>query len=71
MLRSAVRAASAARAPFATRGLATPVKLPDLPYDFGALAPVISGEIMQVRPARAAPPPPGAASRRDRRLRRV
>lgn len=25
-------------------------KLPDLPYDFGALQPVISGEIMQVRP---------------------
>jgi len=47
MLRTAVRAAS--RAPFAARGLATPVKLPDLPYDFGALAPVISGEIMQVR----------------------
>ncbi|DAZ92991.1 TPA: hypothetical protein N0F65_011488 [Lagenidium giganteum] len=31
----------------ATRGIAT-VKLPDLPYDFGALEPVISGEIMQL-----------------------
>lgn len=30
------------------RGIAT-AKLPDLPYDFGALQPVISGEIMQVR----------------------
>ncbi|TMW61518.1 hypothetical protein Poli38472_012709 [Pythium oligandrum] len=31
----------------ASRGIAT-VKLPDLPYDFGALEPVISGEIMQL-----------------------
>ena len=66
MLRSAVRAASAARAPFATRGLATPVKLPDLPYDFGALAPVISGEIMQARPCAPLPPrraaPAGSAA---------
>lgn len=30
------------------RGIVT-AKLPDLPYDFGALQPVISGEIMQVR----------------------
>ncbi|KAJ0399073.1 hypothetical protein P43SY_008693 [Pythium insidiosum] len=31
----------------ATRSIAT-VKLPDLPYDFGALEPVISAEIMQL-----------------------
>lgn len=31
----------------ASRGIAT-VTLPDLPYDFGALEPVISGEIMQL-----------------------
>lgn len=30
-----------------TRGLQT-IKLPDLPYDFGALQPFISGEIMQL-----------------------
>lgn len=41
--RRAARSASAT----ATRGIAT-VKLPDLPYDFGALEPVISGEIMQL-----------------------
>ncbi len=49
MLRTALRAAvRAPGAQTATRGLAT-VKLPDLPYDFGALQPVISGEIMQAR----------------------
>jgi Fe-Mn family superoxide dismutase len=40
------RAASTARGPLA-RGIAT-VKLPDLAYDFGALEPAISGEIMQI-----------------------
>ena len=49
----AVRTAHAVRR-FATG--AAPVKLPDLPYDFGALAPVISGEIMQARPETPAPP---------------
>jgi Fe-Mn family superoxide dismutase len=49
MLRSAAqRTAAHVRG---VRGLAT-AKLPDLPYDFGALQPVISGEIMQVRFAR-------------------
>ncbi|TVU18817.1 hypothetical protein EJB05_34931 [Eragrostis curvula] len=32
----------------AARGVATTVSLPDLPYDFGALEPAISGEIMQL-----------------------
>ena len=46
MLRNAAsRVTSHARG---VRGLAT-VKLPDLPYDFGALQPVVSGEIMQAR----------------------
>ncbi len=45
MLRTVLRVASRARG---TRGVAT-AKLPDLPYDFGALQPVISGEIMQAR----------------------
>lgn len=49
MLRNAAsRVTSHARG---VRGLAT-VKLPDLPYDFGALQPVVSGEIMQARGAR-------------------
>ncbi|TYZ68350.1 hypothetical protein PybrP1_012568 [[Pythium] brassicae (nom. inval.)] len=39
--------ASASSSSTARRGIAT-VKLPDLPYDFGALEPVISGEIMQL-----------------------
>lgn len=39
--------AAAASAKQATRGIAT-VKLPDLAYDFGALEPAISGEIMQL-----------------------
>jgi Fe-Mn family superoxide dismutase len=60
MLRSAARAASRLPQPGAARGLAT-VKLPDLPYDFGALQPVISGEIMQARPpARVTPVTPAA-----------
>uniref|UniRef100_A0ACD5WX83 Uncharacterized protein n=1 Tax=Avena sativa TaxID=4498 RepID=A0ACD5WX83_AVESA len=33
--------------PLATRGLAT-LTLPDLPYDYGALEPAISGEIMRL-----------------------
>jgi superoxide dismutase len=46
MLRNAAsRVTSHARG---VRGLAT-AKLPDLPYDFGALQPVVSGEIMQAR----------------------
>ena len=31
-----------------TRGFSAAAKLPDLPYDFGALEPVISAEIMQI-----------------------
>jgi Fe-Mn family superoxide dismutase len=50
MLRTALRAAARAPASSGARGLAT-VKLPDLPYDFSALAPVVSGEIMQARHA--------------------
>jgi len=43
-----LRHAAARLAPRASsRGLVT-VTLPDLPYDFGALAPVISGDIMQL-----------------------
>ena len=41
------------------RGIQT-AKLPDLPYDFGALQPVISGEIMQARRV-ARPRGPGLA----------
>ena len=44
MLRT-LRAASGAVRGSATRGLST-IVLPDLPYDEGALAPVVSGEIM-------------------------
>jgi Fe-Mn family superoxide dismutase len=33
--------------PLATRGVAT-FTLPDLPYDYGALEPAISGEIMRL-----------------------
>jgi len=43
--RFARHAAAAAPRGCAGRGLAT-VVLPDLPYDFGALQPVVSGEIM-------------------------
>jgi superoxide dismutase, Fe-Mn family len=32
----------------AARGMATTVSLPDLPYDFSALEPAISGEIMSL-----------------------
>lgn len=42
-MRAALRASRAASS--SPRGLAT-VTLPDLPYDFGALQPVVSGEIM-------------------------
>jgi|APGre2960657505_1045072.scaffolds.fasta_scaffold317178_2 hypothetical protein len=47
MLRSALR--SVARRDARSMSMAA-VKLPDLPYDFGALQPVISGEIMQACP---------------------
>ena len=47
MLRSALR--TVARRDARSMSMAA-VKLPDLPYDFGALQPVISGEIMQARP---------------------
>ncbi|KAL6865025.1 hypothetical protein ACP4OV_016176 [Aristida adscensionis] len=40
-------AAAAAAAAAAARGVTT-VSLPDLPYDFGALEPAISGEIMRL-----------------------
>lgn len=45
MLRS--RAASLISKGIATRGIAT-ASLPDLPYDYGALAPVIIPEIMEL-----------------------
>jgi hypothetical protein len=37
--------------------LASTAKLPDLPYDFGALEPVISAEIMQIHHQKVRPIP--------------
>jgi hypothetical protein len=48
MLRQAA-ARAFTRAPLQTRAF-TSVKLPDLPYDYSALSPAISPEIMEVRP---------------------
>lgn len=46
-LRGAAGSLGAAAAAASTRGLVT-VTLPDLSYDFGALEPAISGEIMRL-----------------------
>src|SRR5690606_23120735 len=47
-LRPAFRASSAATKAFSTSAARSQYKLPDLPYDFGALEPHISGRIMEV-----------------------
>ncbi|GAM84072.1 hypothetical protein ANO11243_020640 [Dothideomycetidae sp. 11243] len=49
VLRSAVRAGPTKRATLASASFVrTKVTLPDLPYDYGALEPAISGKIMQL-----------------------
>ena len=46
--RSIIKVATRASVNFQQARKATTAKLPDLSYDFGALEPVISGEIMQI-----------------------
>ena len=46
--RSIIKVATRAGGNFQQARKATTAKLPDLSYDFGALEPVISGEIMQI-----------------------
>ena len=63
MLRTAARAAAGRTAALSgARGIVT-AKLPDLPYDFGALEPVISGEIMKARTCQRPPRAPACPAR--------